>query len=207
MCVKYLLEKYWGSGKQKNMKRSNWIVLNVFKISSYFLSQLSHSKLFSFSFFFFLTRKTCEINPADVRNIPSSVFRFDNTYKHVSFKHRADVEKTRSRIFKQVKAVTSWVNARKRAREKRKRERKEKKRLCSMLCDKYPPFVMLKERGKVLHPNVVLRGTSLCFCGFWRVTFQEIATEREAIIHRCSGTIRQHKDVQAATQMGPSDRK
>lgn len=132
MCVKYLLEKYWGSGKQKNMKRSDWPVLNVFKISSYFLSKLSHSKLFSFSFFF-LTRKTCEINPADVRNIPSSVFRFDNTYKHVSFKHRADVEKTHSRIFKQVKAVTSWVNARKRAKEKRKRERKKKKS-CAPCC-------------------------------------------------------------------------
>ena len=31
---------------------------------------------------------------------------------------------------------------------------KGRKKLSSTLSDKYPPFVMLKQRGKVLHPNV-----------------------------------------------------
>lgn len=113
------------------MKRPDWPVLNVFL--PIFFSKLSHSKLVSNSFFFFFYETDMWNKSHGCLKYSIQCFWFDNTYKHVSFKHRAHVEKTRSCIFKQVKAVTSWVNAQKRAKEKRKRERKKKKS-CAPCC-------------------------------------------------------------------------
>lgn len=60
------------------------------------------------------------------------------------------MEKNCSCVSELVKAVDNCVNAWKYAVP----TWKGKKKLSSTLSDKYPPFVMLKERGKVLHPNV-----------------------------------------------------